>query len=344
MKKRASRRGSTKKNSARGPLTEVAKPKAGISLEQAVARIQSLLDPKSQVTHSEILVDRIGNRRQFDVVVRGTFAGHAVLAVVECKDHARKKNPDAVEAFAKKCENLRADLKIMVSRLGFTKQALKVAAHENIRCLSLLASDEGQTGLKLRATCYARIWSWTNIRFALVPDYPGIVRCAADKVLFGGKPVLELFDNDLETNFPAYTTVGPVKRIIEFDAPAVLSICGHSVEATAVRFAAERVCTYRKKEVQYSGDGAYDWQKKEWTVPDKAEIVSKGWKADFSQWDEIDASTIAAGGPFQWVLDVFLPPRTPLCAVSEYDLRVVATQPVRAVVPFAPPTDAAESS
>jgi hypothetical protein len=92
-----------------------AKPLPGIPLEKAVARVQEMLDPNSKVSHNEVLEDRMGNMRQFDVVIRGTFGGHPILGVVECKDHNRKKNTDAVEAFAKKSENLGAHLKIRVN-------------------------------------------------------------------------------------------------------------------------------------------------------------------------------------------------------------------------------------
>ena len=77
--------------------------------------------------------DRVGNRRQYDVVIRGQFAGRQVLSVIECKDHSRKKGPDAVEAFAKKTENLGANLRMMFSKRGFTKMALNLAEHEHIQ-------------------------------------------------------------------------------------------------------------------------------------------------------------------------------------------------------------------
>jgi len=61
----------------------MSKDKSGKSLEKAVARIQQLLDPGSVVTHNEHIVDRLGNRRQFDVVIRGQAAGRNYLGVVE---------------------------------------------------------------------------------------------------------------------------------------------------------------------------------------------------------------------------------------------------------------------
>jgi hypothetical protein len=63
----------------------MSKDKSGRSLEKAVARIQQMLDPGSVVTHNEYILDRLGNRRQFDVVIRGHAAGRNYLGVVEAR-------------------------------------------------------------------------------------------------------------------------------------------------------------------------------------------------------------------------------------------------------------------
>ena len=59
----------------------------GIAFEKIVARIQQMIDPKSVVTRNEGLENRVGNKRQYDVVIHGHFGGPAILGVVECKDH-----------------------------------------------------------------------------------------------------------------------------------------------------------------------------------------------------------------------------------------------------------------
>ncbi len=61
--------------------------RTGRTLENAVARIEQMLDPNSKVTQNERLADRAGNKREYDVVIRGQFvtaaAGH-----VRPHDHA----------------------------------------------------------------------------------------------------------------------------------------------------------------------------------------------------------------------------------------------------------------
>jgi hypothetical protein len=72
-----------------------------VDFEKAVARVQQMIDPASLVTHNEILIDRFGNKRQFDVVVRGRFGGAPMLGLIECKNHKVKIGPTVIEAFAK---------------------------------------------------------------------------------------------------------------------------------------------------------------------------------------------------------------------------------------------------
>ena len=129
----------------------------GVSLEQIVARIQQMMDPHSTVTWNEWLTDRVGNRRQYDVVIKGEFGGRPILGIIECKDHNRRKGPADVEAFSKKLENLGARLGLMVSRKGFTPQALELAKHEHIGCLSLLPDDPVQAGFSIGCMFYAVI-------------------------------------------------------------------------------------------------------------------------------------------------------------------------------------------
>jgi hypothetical protein len=320
-----------KKNSKpAGKGKGAAKPLPGIPLEKAVARVHEMLDPSSKVTHNEVLEDRLGNKRQFDVVIRGTFGGHPVLGVVECKDHNRKKNPDAVEAFAKKCENLGAHLKIMVSRLGFMKQALKVAKHENIVCLSLLPGDYGQTGLKLNATWYAQIWGWTDIKLALedsdIP--PGLGEYTANDVLLGDQPVLNLFLKELATTHVKEKTLGLLKRVIEFDNPMELDIKGKRFKTQRVRFRATRVCSHKRKQLQLFGDGVYDWQKDKWTFLKGGQLFGSEWNGDYSDWEEYEGTIPPdSSDPFRGLVILYCLPRLPPGMIPENPLGAIYETP-----------------
>ncbi len=139
----------------------------GTTFEKVVARIQQKMDPNSVVTHNLMLRDRIGNERQCDVVIRGNFGGRPVLGIMECKDHNKRLGPDAIEAFAKKSENLGANLRIFISKKGFTKSALNLAKLENIGCLSLLPDDPIQAGFSIGDMWYGVIQTWENARLKL---------------------------------------------------------------------------------------------------------------------------------------------------------------------------------
>ncbi|HUG33171.1 MAG TPA: hypothetical protein VMJ90_00265 [Anaerolineales bacterium] len=322
----------TKKNSKPAEKGKrAAKPLPGITLERAVARVQEMLDPNSKVTHNEMLEDRLGNSRQFDVVIRGTFGGLPVLGVVECKDHNRKKNPDVVEAFAKKCENVGAHLKIMVSRLGFTKQALRVAGHENIVCLSLLPGDYGQTGLKLNMTAYAQIWEWTDIKLALESaDIPlGLAEYNADDVLFKGQPVLDLFLKELATTHVKEKTLGVLKRVIEFDAPVELSIKGRRSKTQRVRFRATRTCAHKRKQLQLFGDGVYDWQNDKWIFPKGGQIFGSEWKGDYSDWEDYNGTIPPdSSEPFRCMVVLYRLPRPTSDTIPENVLGAIYENPI----------------
>jgi hypothetical protein len=133
---------------------------AGVSFELAIAAVQRLVDPGAVVTHNERLKDRLGHWRQFDVVIRGNFAGQAILGVVECKDLKRPVGVPEVNAFADKAANVRAHLKVMASRRGFTKTAFELAEHHGISCISLLAPSQEGPGIVLRLLAFADLVHW----------------------------------------------------------------------------------------------------------------------------------------------------------------------------------------
>lgn len=86
----------------------MSRDKTGKTLEQAVGRIQKMLDPVSLVTYREKIVNRLGIPREFDVVVRGKFAGQPMLGVIECKDWADRVGTPEIDAFIRKSQDVNA--------------------------------------------------------------------------------------------------------------------------------------------------------------------------------------------------------------------------------------------
>jgi hypothetical protein len=273
------------------PATE----QPGLRLELVVAKIQQMMDLGSVVTHNEKLIDRVENKRQYDVVIRGNFGGRPVLGVIECKDHSRKKGPCAIEAFAKKTENLGANLRLIVSRKGFTKQALNLAKHENIGCLSLLPDNPEQVGFSIGDIWYGVIDLWTNLRlrvhFAAKENPTTLSTFDANTVKWQGKPVINWFTRELYTTYKDEKPAEAGKAFtlgLEFDTPRKIEIESKEYLISAIYCQAEKVQLKKKKWVYWSGDAFYDWHTGQFSIPPKGSIVGSAVESDLREWDDYD--------------------------------------------------------
>jgi len=277
-----------KKESSKRLVTAIERP--GTSLEKAVARIQEMMDPNSTVTHNEVLEDRVGNKRQYDVVIRGRFGGRPVLGVMECKDHSRKTGPDLVEAFAKKAEHLGVNLRVMVSKRGFTKQALRLAKHENIGCLSLLPDNPESVGFSIGDMWYGVVRKWVKIRLRIhfaLPTAP-MSRFDANTVKWNGKPVVNWFVKELLTTYRDEAKEGKHTCNLTFDEQRKLEIEGAEWPVAGISCIAERVSIKKRKWVSWSGDALFDWHSGRLTIPSGGRVVGSAVETDLSTWPDYE--------------------------------------------------------
>jgi hypothetical protein len=285
-----------KKATAKGPA-EKKKDAPGITLEKIVARIQQMMDPASTVTHDEKIIDRVGNRRQYDVVIRGEFGGRPVLGVMECKDHSRKKGPDAVEGFAKKTENLGANLRIMVSKKGFTEQALTLAKHENIGCLSLLPEDPKQVGFSIGDWWYGICCVWQDVKLLIPLETDNLINLSQDynSVRWMGKPVVNWFYKKL--NAVPYKERQEGECIVElvFDEQRGIEIEGKEYPVKRMIFVATCVRRKKRKWIHWSGDAFYDWHTGQFTVPAKGMVVGSPIDSNIFAWPDYDGEISVFG-------------------------------------------------
>lgn len=260
----------------------------GIAFEKVVAAIQSQLDPAATVTHNEVILDRLGHSRQFDVVVRGAFAGQKMLGVIECKDLAKKVGTPEVDALITKASDVNANFKILVSRKGFSKPALEKCAHYGIQALSLLDKDPANNKILVGTRWEADITRWGQIALALhfAQDPTETIHFNADTLSIRGKRVLDWFTNYLLDQDDTITEYGWVINIlVEFDEPqTVLVRPGDEYLCTGISFSAERVCDKLERLVGISGTGFFDWNSKSATFPPGAKIATEPVPMDFSQW------------------------------------------------------------
>ena len=261
----------------------------GIAFERAVAAVQSQFDPAATVTHNETIVDRLGHARQFDVVVRGSFAGQKLIGVIECKVLGRKVGTPEIDAFITKSQDINANFKIVMSRRGFTRLALEKCAHYGIHALSLLGDNSQNLKLILGTRWEADVARWGRIsvtlRFVEEPSEPALFN--AEQLTIGGKRVLDWFTNYLCKNEAEIEGFGWVAGIgIEFSKPQSVELePGISHLCRAIEFMAERVCDKFERIVSVSGTGFYDWNSKQATFPPGATIETEPVPMNFSQWE-----------------------------------------------------------
>jgi hypothetical protein len=111
--------------------------------EELVSDVARELSPNAEIIHDFKLPDRVtGDPRQIDVLIRAQAAFVPVVVAMECRDHARPLDVNAVEGFKSKIEDVRADKGIMLCPGGFTKNARKKAEHYGIDLYKVIDTDD----------------------------------------------------------------------------------------------------------------------------------------------------------------------------------------------------------
>ena len=116
--------------------------KAGTRYEVLSALVLKLVSENCMVIHDRSLAGSSTVVRQIDVTIDRD--GNDVRTVVECKDDdisKEKVGQPVIDAFVTKVQDLGADEGVFISNIGFTKPALKVAAHFGIKLVVLRLSN-----------------------------------------------------------------------------------------------------------------------------------------------------------------------------------------------------------
>lgn len=272
----------------------------GIEFEKVVAAIQAQIDPASKVTHNEILSNRLGHSRQFDVVVRGSFAGQPMLGIIECKDLKRKVGTPEVDAFVTKAQDVNANFKVIMSRKGFTKPALEQCAHNGIQALSLLNDDPTNKAFFIGTRWEADITRWGQISVTLhfEPD-PGVpVHFGANELKIRNKKVIDWFTNYLLDHEGEIEEFGWVVGFaVVFDELQTVEVRPHvEYPCRAISFKAERVCDKLERLVGVSGTGFFNWNSQQATFPPGTTMKTEPVPMDFSQWQPRSGGTKPPSG------------------------------------------------
>jgi len=260
----------------------------GIEFEKITAAIQQQMDPAALVTHNERIVDRLGHSRQFDVVIRGTFAGQPMVGVIECKDYKGKVGTPDIDAFATKSQDINANFKILVSRRGFSKPALEKCQHYGIQALSLTIDDPANKDFFIGSYWKADLPWWNQLIVDIVTLDGALIPepFAIEDVAVRGSRVLDWFTNYLGAHLQEFGDLqGPILDMaLLFHNPELIAAGAWTGPCTALRFRGERSLRLLEYPVGITGPGFFDWVSSKVTFPPGATIVTQAVPKDFSLW------------------------------------------------------------
>jgi hypothetical protein len=269
-------------------------PSIGEPFERLVAQIQARIDPNSIVTHNEFLIDRLGQRRQFDVTIRGQFAGQNMLGVIECKDLSRKVGTPEIDAFHTKAQDINANFRVIASRRGFTGPALHKSKHYGIRLVTLLDPEVFDQEFAFGDWWLARLYRWKNISIQALPvghDLP-MQDVPPDELLTNGGRVLDWFTNYLvRTGHKDKTSGWAVAFQLVFDPAIELNVAAESkVDCQSISFYAERECLEYERFVPLTADAFVDWHSNTATIPANTQVLMQAVPTNFREWSPRDPS------------------------------------------------------
>lgn len=242
------------------------------------------------MTHNERLTDRTGATRQYDVVIRGFLGPTRILGIMECKDHGRKVGPEDVDAFAHKVENVGANLRFLVSKSGFTEQALKVARHAHISCLSLLADHAQIDTVTLGGAAYFQGKWWTSHRLDIgLVDGTLVEDSSCESIATDGRRLINWFKRMWKERYASGIPSGRHAARVTLAEPLSITIGPRSVFASYV------VCSARYSHGKIAwghlkGDTFFDWAERSMPMPRKGSL-RLDFPPDHQNWEEYSGPT-----------------------------------------------------
>lgn len=297
-----------------------------------MAEIQHGLDPDAKVTHNEIIINRWGVPRQCDVTIRGTFGGCDVLGIIECRDHGRKVDVRMVEEFATKANDLLASLKVLVSRMGFTRGAAKTAEKHGIRLRSLLKPDAGTKGVAVGDYVYARIHNWSRVRVeasfedGCSPPEPAPL----ESLTIEGHSLLDWIQREAFTTYACVRDAGWYRLRLAFHRPASLGVEGSTRSVGELNVYLYRKVEVRRRAAFATGPGLVDFDSRLLHVPAGGTVeVTFDILPGFPGWEVVSELPSKAAGLVPMTVDFFgKPPTVPESCFCATDHADVTMEPV----------------
>jgi hypothetical protein len=116
-----------------------------MSFQRIVGLIQSALAPEGATVTESAMVTIDGFDREIDVLVEADLGMYRMKVAVEAKDHGRPLDVTAIETvlgkYAAASDSIRVNQVVLVSRSGFTAQAIKKAKDNQLLLLTLAEAE-----------------------------------------------------------------------------------------------------------------------------------------------------------------------------------------------------------
>jgi hypothetical protein len=259
------------------------------SFERVVASIQRLFSPGVEVSHNEKIPDIRNRPRQFDVVFRGDWAGQKLLGVMECRDKSRPVDLPQIDAFITKSRSVKANIAVMVSRAGYTREAISLAKDSGIGTLSLLPEEGSDIGFAIGFQSYVRFFEWT--RLDVTVQAKGDLKLDGpldiDSLKYEERSIVDWFKKKLSTDHVTRQELGWLTCVIHFDGPKNMMVNGEVQDIIAVKFSALREMRIKTKFLTISGQAFYDWQEQNWKWPPGGFIMTSPINhPTYSDWED----------------------------------------------------------
>ncbi len=259
--------------------------KLGREFELAVAKIQQILAPDAEVKTNVFLTDRIGQKREFDVTFKTVTCSHHLLGVIECKDLNKPVDVQVVDAFVTKSTDINANIKVLVSKCGFTKKAIDKAKFNGILVYSLLPNDDLNFDFGLYITARLFWFKKLNIQIFLTHDKPVSIKFKASDVLLDGKKVIDWYKNYIVKNYKLSEDIGYAMGVnVKFTDPVNVVVKNRMLEVQELQFSSLIALDERSKLFQVNGNGFYDWHDKTMKTVDNQGVDVGLIHTDFIKW------------------------------------------------------------
>jgi len=110
--------------------------------EELIKLIYEELEPLAEVKHNDFIYGETSKiKRQIDISIRSSIAGHDILVIVQAKDQKRKVDVNVVGEFASVLQDVKASKGILICNAGFTKSAREYAKNVKIDLCSAYDSS-----------------------------------------------------------------------------------------------------------------------------------------------------------------------------------------------------------